>query len=69
MKSLSEFIAIAEFLGEDMSEEQTTRLMDEAKSELSHADIEKLSGHVTGPLYTDLSEYYGECGVIPGFSR
>jgi len=67
MKTLREFIAIDDFLGDAMTEEQATRLMDEAKRELSQADIETLAANVSGPLYTDLTEYYGECGVIPGY--
>ena len=67
MKTLREFIAIANFLGDDMTEDQANKLMDEAKAELSQTDIETLSANVGGSFYTAISEYHGECGIIPGY--
>lgn len=66
MKTLKEFIAVAEFLGDAMTDEQANRLLDEAKQELSIAQIETLCQYCTGPFYTALTEYDGEMG---GLSR
>jgi hypothetical protein len=62
MKTLSEFIAIANFLGDDMTEEQASQLMDEAKADLSAAEIERLQSNIKSRLYTSCSEYRAECG-------
>jgi hypothetical protein len=62
MKSLRDFITVAEFLGNDMTRDQATRIVDEAKQQLSQNDISKLSNYVGGHLYTDISEYNAECG-------
>lgn len=62
----NELIAIAEFLGDDMTDEQATRLMDGAR-ELSIADRERLLNTLPGgPLYTEMSMHDGEMG---GLSR
>ena len=65
MKLVAEFIAIAEFLGDDMTDEQAERLMDEARADLSIADmallLDKLPG---GAFYTQLSMYSGEMGGL-----
>jgi hypothetical protein len=59
-------LAIANFLGEAMTEEQSVQLMDEVR-ELSIADQEMLLANINGgPLYTELSMYDGEMG---GLSR
>ena len=60
----NEMIAIAEFLGADMTDEQATRLMDEAR-ELSISDRERLLDTLPGgQLYTEMSMHDGEmCGL------
>jgi len=65
-KTLEEYKAIVDFLGDEMTEDQATRLMDDARSELSIADVERLKANVSGPMYTQLSMYEGEMG---GFQR
>lgn len=66
-KTLQEFVAIIDFLGDEMTEEQAARLMDEARSELSIADIKKLSNFSGGSnFHYELSQYDGEMG---GLSR
>lgn len=65
-KSLSDYKAIIDFLGDEMTEDQAVRLMDDARSELSIADMGVLKASVSGPMYTELSMYEGEMG---GFSR
>jgi hypothetical protein len=66
MSNLARFIAIIEFLGDGITEEQSARLMDEARSELSIIEMQELKEHCSGALYTDLSMYEGEMG---GFDR
>jgi hypothetical protein len=59
-------MAIAEFLGNEMTDEQATRLMDDAR-ELSIADRERLVNVLPGgPLYTEMSMHDAEMG---GLSR
>jgi hypothetical protein len=65
-KTLKEFLTLANFLGDEMTPEQASRLMDEAKQVLSISEIEVLLEEVSGPLYTELSMYDGEMG---GLSR
>jgi hypothetical protein len=67
MKTINEFLAVATFLGDNMTEEQSTQLMDQAKHALSIAEIETLSQHCPGSsFYTRLTEYNAEMG---GLSR
>jgi hypothetical protein len=66
MKHLDRIIAIAEFLGDKITPEQSTQLMDDARQHLSIAEMEVLKDHVSGSLYTDVSMYEGEMG---GFQR
>lgn len=66
MKTLKDFIVISEFLGSEMTEEQTTRLIDEAKQSLSISELEILTDNVSGSLYTELSQHRAEMG---GYSR
>ena len=62
----NEMIAIAEFIGDDMTDEQATRLMDEAR-EMSIAGRERLLNALPGgPLYTEMSMHDAEMG---GLSR
>ena len=62
----NELIAIAEFLGNDMTTEQATRLIDDAR-ELSISDRESLLNTLPGgKLYTEMSMHDGEMG---GLSR
>jgi hypothetical protein len=62
----NEMMAIAEFLGGDMTDEQASRLMDEAR-EMSIADRERLLNALPGgPLYTEMSMHDAEMG---GLSR
>lgn len=64
MKTLNDFLNICEFLGEEITEEQATRLMDEARHCLSISEIEILMTNTDGPLYSCLSEYNGEMGGL-----
>lgn len=67
MKTLSEYLAIANFLGDEMTEEQASKLMDEAKRDLSIADFEAFMANVeSGAMYYELSVYDAEMG---GLSR
>lgn len=62
--TLNDFINIANFLGEEMTEEQSTRLMDQARAELTTDEIEILAPNVVGcgDLYTQSREYMAEMG-------
>lgn len=69
MNTLSEFIAVIEFNGDGMTEEQATKLLDDAKESLSERDMQRLSGYIDSPaypgpghLYTCMAEYQAECG-------
>ena len=62
----NEILAIADFLGDEMTDAQAERLMDECR-QLSIADRERLLATVCGGnLYTDLSMHAHEMG---GLSR
>ena len=64
MKTVNELLAIAEFLSDEMTDEQASRLMDEAR-QLSIADRERLLNALPGgPLYTELSMHNGEMGGL-----
>lgn len=61
---LDELLAIAHFLGDEMTEEQASRLMDEAR-ELSIADREVLLDNIPGGmLYTEMSMHDAEMGGL-----
>jgi hypothetical protein len=67
MKTLRDFLNLADFLGDEMTEEQAIRFMDEAKQVLSIAEIEVLLNELPGTaLYTEVSMYDAEMG---GLSR
>jgi hypothetical protein len=59
-------MAIIDFLGDNMSDDQCSELMDRIKSNLSIVDRERLLNEAVGPIYTDLSMMAGEMG---GFGR
>ena len=64
MMTANEMMAIAEFLGDDMTDEQATRLMDMARG-MSIADRERLYDAIPGgPLYTELSMHNAEMGGL-----
>ena len=66
MKTVNELIAIAEFIGDEMTDAQAERLMDDVR-ELSLADREILLNALHGgPFYTEMSMHNGEMG---GLSR
>ncbi len=57
-------LAIAEFLGDEMTDEQASRLMDEAR-QLSVADREHLLNTLPGgPLYTEMSMHNGDGRIV-----
>ena len=59
-----EILAIADFLGEEMTDAQAERLMDECR-QLSIDDRERLLATVeVGPLYGQLSEHAREMGGL-----
>ena len=60
--NLNEAIAIVKFLGNDITDDQASRLMDQCKQELSIADLEVLKSNIAGPMYTELSMHEGEMG-------
>lgn len=63
--TLNQLLAIAEFLGDEMTDEQSVRLMDEAKSSLSLVEINELYAQLKGgPLFTEASMYNGEMGGL-----
>jgi len=65
MKNLQDFFNVAFFLGDEMTDEQASRLMDEAKQNLSIADIETLLHELPGtPFYTEVSTYNAEMGGL-----
>jgi len=67
MKNLNDFLNVAEFLGNEMTEDQASRLAEEAKIVLSIGEIETLLRNLFGgPLYGELSKYDAEMG---GLSR
>lgn len=59
-----DFLAINDFLGENITEEQRERLMDKAKRELSKSDLTFLLNKVCGPMYTELSTHNCEMGGL-----
>ncbi len=62
----TEILTIADFLGDEMSDAQAERLMDECRR-LSMADRERILAAVEGgPLYAELSMHAREMG---GLSR
>ena len=64
MKTFNELLAIAEFLGADMSDVQAERLMDAAR-ELPIADRERLLDCLDGgALYTEISMHDAEMGGL-----
>jgi hypothetical protein len=64
--TMIEILTIAEFLGENMTNDQADTLMDHAR-ELGIRDKEILKANLPGtPLYTEMSMHEGEMG---GFSR
>ena len=61
----NEILAIANFLGDKMTDEQSVRLMSEAKNGLSISEIEQLYAELEGgPLFTEVSMYDGEMGGL-----
>lgn len=60
---VKEVLAITEFLGDEITDEQVSRLMDEVRK-LSVSDREYLLGMVYGPLYTELSMHNAEIGGL-----
>ena len=66
MNHLERLIAIIDFLGNDISQDQAEQLMSDARENLSIAEMEILKAEATGALYTLLSMYDGEMG---GLSR
>lgn len=66
MKNLHYFLNLVEFLGDDMSQDQAIRIVDEAKRELSMNDMERFKANATGEIYYLLSEFEAEMG---GFER
>ena len=64
MHTLDNLLAIADFLGDDMTEMQASELMDEAR-QLSIADREILLNSIPGNyFYTELSMHDGEMGGL-----
>ena len=64
MKTVNELLAIAEFLGDEINNEQASRLMDEARN-LSISDCERLLNELPGgKFYTEISMYNGEMGGL-----
>lgn len=61
--NIENLIAIADFLGEEMTDLQTSRLMDESRR-LSIADRERLLSIIGGPLYTEISMHDAEMGSL-----
>lgn len=59
----NDIIAIANFLGDEMTNEQSIQLIDEAR-QLSIVDRERLYNVIHGPLYTELSMHDGEMGGL-----
>lgn len=67
MKTINELLAISEFLGDEMTEEQSKRLMDQAR-ELSIYDKERLYDALNGgSLFTEMSMYNGEMGGLHNY--
>ena len=63
-EKLQKYIYAASFLGDDMTEEQATKLMDDAKQELSIEEIQILMQNVGGAFYGELSQYNAEMGGL-----
>lgn len=64
MKTVNELLAIADFLGEEMTDEQSSRLMDESR-QLSIVDSERLYSNLQGGnFYTQMSMHNGEMGGL-----
>lgn len=65
--NVDDIINIAMFLGDEMTDEQAARLMDEARRNCSIVDMEELKNVIGGPFYTLLSEFEGEMGGFPRY--
>lgn len=65
-KDYDRILGIIEFLGDCITDDQCAELMDQIKRDLSKAEQEQLLNEAIGPIYTDLSQYNGECD---GFER
>ena len=66
LNEYDKIVAIIDFLGDSISDDQCAELMDRIKSNLSIAERERLLDEAVGPIYTDLSMMAGEMG---GFGR
>lgn len=66
LNEYDKIVAIIDFLGDNISDDQCAELMDRIKSNLSIAERERLLDKAVGPIYTDLSMMAGEMG---GFGR
>jgi len=67
MRTVEDFLNVANFLGDEMTDDQASRLMSDAKRVLSISDIERLLAELPGTsFYTEVSMYDGEMG---GLSR
>lgn len=61
-KTLNEFISILDFLGDEMTEKQAERLMDQARHHLSVDEMQTLCEWSNGPMYSELSQFNAEMG-------
>jgi len=65
MKDLKYFLSVISFLEDEMTEEQASKLMDEAKDNLSISDIEYLCSICpSNEMYTQLDMYNAEMGGL-----
>ncbi|MFA5920117.1 MAG: hypothetical protein WC856_02350 [Methylococcaceae bacterium] len=68
MSHLDRILSILMFLGDEITDKQCSRLMDDARVNLYPSELGVLKNNINCPssLYTALSEYEGEIG---GFGR
>ena len=63
-EAFKKFKYAIDLLGDNMTEDQAIQMMDEIKNELSIEEIQILMDNISGPLYTELSQYDGEMGGL-----
>ena len=64
--TVQNILAIAEFLGDEMTDDQAIRMIDEIKK-LSIADREIIYQHIEGRLYTEMSMHNAEMGGLHNY--
>ena len=68
LNSLKDFWVVLDYMGDQITDEDASNLMDRAKQVLSISDIEKLQNHPNaGNFYTEMSQYNAEMGGLSNY--